>query len=187
MVFRTFCSSWRNSSRSWPRGTRIEGAEGLVEQQDRRIEGECPGDPDPLPLAAGQLARMTAADPVLCREVHQFEQGLDPAPDPCRTPALQLAGQADVARDAEVREQPAGLDHVADAAPQSDRIDCAKVPAADQDPAGARLGEAVDQLEGGGLAAESRLAARPVTQTPSPGISAESTRGPASTRYSWCC
>ena len=35
---------------------RVDGAEGLVHQQHRRVGGERAGDADPLALAAGELA-----------------------------------------------------------------------------------------------------------------------------------
>jgi hypothetical protein len=35
----------------------VEGRRGLVGDEDARLEGECAGDRDPLPLSAGELAR----------------------------------------------------------------------------------------------------------------------------------
>jgi hypothetical protein len=35
-----------------PSGYRVQGAKGLIEQHDGRVEGERSGNTDPLPLAA---------------------------------------------------------------------------------------------------------------------------------------
>ena len=41
-------------------GEGVEGAEGLVEEDDRRIGGEGPGEGDALALASGELGRVAA-------------------------------------------------------------------------------------------------------------------------------
>ena len=43
----------------------VEGAGGLVEDQDRRVAQQCPGDRDPLALSAGQTGAPLAQDGVV--------------------------------------------------------------------------------------------------------------------------
>ena len=60
---------------------------------------------------------------------------------------------ATLSRDRQVRQQAHLLDHVADAAPQLDRVLARHVLAADQDLARRRLDQPVDHAQGGRLAA----------------------------------
>ena len=80
----------------------VKGRQGLVEEQDLRLDGERPGERDALLLAAGQLPR----EPVTAAlEVDQFEQFAD-APGDIRIGALaHLESEADVAGDRQVRKQ----------------------------------------------------------------------------------
>src|SRR6185312_8002409 len=59
---------------------------------------------------------------------------------------------ADVAGDAHVRKQPAALEHVADAAAQSDRIDAGNVLARDDNAAAVGIDQPVGKPQQGGLA-----------------------------------
>ena len=61
-------------------GDRIEGGEGLVEQQQGRLGGQGAGDSHPLLLAPGELARQPGAK--LARlEAHGGQQFLHPGRD----------------------------------------------------------------------------------------------------------
>lgn len=67
-------------------GDRVDRAEGLVHQEDGRVGGERPRHPDPLLLAAGELARVAALE--LARvQAHQVEHLLDTALDAALGPA----------------------------------------------------------------------------------------------------
>jgi hypothetical protein len=83
------------------------------------------GQRDPLLLAAGELMRVTPAEPA---QPDRLEQGVDLA-------AAALAGgqpEADVARHRQVREQAAFLRDVADPAPLRWEVDAGVVRIGDQ-------------------------------------------------------
>ena len=93
---------------------RVDGAERLVHEHDRRVRGERPGDADALPLAAGELAREAVA--VLRRiEADEAEQLLGALLLAFLRPAQQARHGRHVLADRLVREQADLLDHVADA------------------------------------------------------------------------
>lgn len=136
-------------------GDRVDGAEGLVHEEHRRIGGEGPRDAHPLLLAAGHVLREPCAE--LRRiQADEIEQVLGALGDAALVPAEQTRDRADVALDRPVREQSAGLDDVADRLPQLVRVLPRHVPAVDQDPAGGRLDQAVDHLQRRRLAAAGR-------------------------------
>ena len=54
----------------------VEGRDRLVGDDQLRLQRQRPGDPDPLPLAAGELVREAVV--VLGREADPLEQLLDP-------------------------------------------------------------------------------------------------------------
>ena len=56
----------------------IECAEGLIEQQHDRLDGECPGERHALALAARQFRRIAAHQSF---DLHQFEQFMHPLGD----------------------------------------------------------------------------------------------------------
>ena len=61
-------------------GDRVDGAEGLVHEDDRRVGGQAAGDADALLLAAGELAGVAVA--VLLRvEADEVEQLVDAGVD----------------------------------------------------------------------------------------------------------
>ncbi len=72
----------------------VERAEGLVEQQDARLDRERARERNALALAAGELARIAVGEPV---ELNEIEQLLDPrtdrAPRPCGRHAAARAGR----------------------------------------------------------------------------------------------
>ena len=103
-------------------GEGIERAERLVHQHDARLCGQRARDADALALAAGEFVRKAVAV-LRAIEPHQVEQFVDPRGDLRRGRAEQFRRDADIAGDADMRKQPAALEHIADAAAQADRID----------------------------------------------------------------
>ena len=130
----------------------VDGAEGLVHEQDRRVGSQGPGDPHALALAARELGRVAAAVEVRV-EAHQGQQVACPLSSAARIPAQQAGDGGDVLGDRDVGEEAHLLDHVADAKPELDRVHAGDVLAVEQDPARGRLLQPVDHLQAGGLAA----------------------------------
>ncbi|MGY3457115.1 hypothetical protein ACVWW5_002565 [Bradyrhizobium sp. LM3.4] len=99
---------------------------------------------DPLTLAARKRVRQPVAmrGPI---ELHEFEQLINSRCDISRRHAEQLRRDPDIVGDAQMREQPAALEDVADAAPQRDRIGGLHVVALDRDGAPIRLDQAVGE------------------------------------------
>ncbi|GAA2710541.1 hypothetical protein GCM10010429_26110 [Micromonospora olivasterospora] len=114
---------------------RVQGAERLVQQHQRRPGRQRPGHRDPLLLAAGELVRHPRAVP---GEADQVEHLLDPA----GAAGGPVQAVADVVRDGQVREQRPLLRHDGDAA--AVRRDVHAVPehrpAGDRDRAGCLRG-----------------------------------------------
>src|SRR5918995_4335205 len=88
---------------------RVDGAERLVHEHDRRIGGESAGDSDALALAARQLGRVAVAV-VRRRQADELKQVIGPFPDPGPVPAQQARDDPGVGADREVREQADLLD-----------------------------------------------------------------------------
>ncbi|MGY4430255.1 hypothetical protein ACVWWO_002732 [Bradyrhizobium sp. F1.13.1] len=78
-------------------------------------------------------------------ELHELEQLIDSRRDIRCRDAEQFRRDPDIVGDAQMREQPAALEDIADAAPQRDRIDRLHVVALDRDRAVIRLDQAVGQ------------------------------------------
>ena len=112
---------------------RIHGAEGLVHQEDGGVAPEGAGHPDALALTARQLVGEPAAV-ALRVEADKLEQLDDAGVDPLLVPAEQARDGGDVVAHPSVREQPALLDHVADAAAQLHRVHLEDVGVVDEDP-----------------------------------------------------
>ena len=125
---------------------RVERAEGLVHKHDRRVGGERPRHPDPLPLPARELARVAVA---VDRGVEpdQLEQFVDAGADARLLPALEARHERDVARNRHVGEEADLLEHVADVPPQPDRVPVSGRVPLDADRARARREQPVDHLE----------------------------------------
>jgi hypothetical protein len=132
-------------------GDRVDRAERLVHQQQRRVGGQRARDADALLLAAGELRGIAVAH--LERQPDELEQLVDALADALLVPAEHARQRGDVVGDRAVREQADVLDRVADVAPQL--VDRAVVDAAavDQDLAVGDLDHPVHQAHRGGLAA----------------------------------
>src|SRR4051794_13782236 len=130
-------------------GQGVEGAEGLVEQDQRRIGGEGAGEGDPLALASGELGGIAAA---LSRgEPDQLQHLARPLLATVAVPAEETGDQLDVALDAPVGDQAAVLRHVADAATEGDGIEVRRGLSLDPHGAGGGLDHPVEGAEKSGL------------------------------------
>ena len=131
---------------------RVDRAERLVHQHQRRIGGEGTGNADALPLAARERHRVSVA--IAARlEPDQVEQLLDPCLHASLGPAQKARYDRHVLGHGEMWEEPHLLDHVSDPPPQLDRRQRHDVLAVDRDPPRGRLDQAVDHLHCGRLAA----------------------------------
>ena len=102
-------------------GDGIEGAEGLVHQEDGRIGGEGARDADALTLAAGKFARAAMRE-FTWVEADKLEHFIDASGDAGGIPVFQFGNEGDVLRDGEMREKACILDDVADAAAEMDGV-----------------------------------------------------------------
>ena len=129
----------------------VEGAERLVEQQHPGPVHQGPGQGDPLPLAAGQLPRPPAAEPL---EPDRGQRLLRPGPALGPGDALDHQPVADVLQHGHVREQRVVLEDRVDV-PVERRVP-GDVPAAEVHPARRRRLEAGDHPQHRGLARPGR-------------------------------
>ena len=126
----------------------VEGAQGLVEQQDGRVEHQGAGQGHPLLLTAGQLTRPPLLVP---EELDEFEGGADP---PGRLGLVQLLvpeAEGHVVGHAEEREEGVALEHRVHVPPVGWRV--GHVGAVEVDAAAGGLFEPRHQAKGGGLPA----------------------------------
>ena len=100
---------------------RVDRAERLVHQHQRRVNGQRPRHADALALAAGELGGVAVARLVRV-EADQLEQLVDALADALLRPAQQPRHGGDVGGHRQVREQPDLLDRVADLAAQVGRL-----------------------------------------------------------------
>ena len=133
---------------------RVDRAERLVHQQDRRVGGQRPGHADALLLTAGQLRRIAVGQlRVQPDPLEHAQRGLA-----CRPPGLALEHRhrGDVVDHPLMRHQAGALDDVTDAQAQLDRVDLGDVLAVDGQRARRRVDHPVDHPHRGGLAAAGR-------------------------------
>ena len=127
---------------------RIEIRERLVHEDERRLGDDRPRERDALLLAARQLSGIATSE---AAELDEVERAADPAfALPSRDPA-DLETEADVARDAEVREKGVVLEDHAEATAL--RRVARDVPAIDLDGAFIGVEQPGDAVERRGLAA----------------------------------
>ena len=91
----------------------VERGERLVEQQDRRLDGERAGERHALLLAARELARQAIAE---AAELHRLEEAIDLGGDLRPAHAARAQAVGDVLRHRHVREQGVVLEDDADVA-----------------------------------------------------------------------
>ena len=91
----------------------VQGAERLVHQQQRGVEGQRAGDGDALLHAAGELVRVVVAE---VREARQLQQLLRRGRGPVAGGAVDLEREADVAEDGAPGQEGRVLEHEADVA-----------------------------------------------------------------------
>ena len=133
---------------------RVDRAERLVHQHQRRVGGERTRKADALALTAGELRGEALR--VGRIEADEVEQLGGARLDPRARPAEQPRNRADVPLDRHVREEPDLLDDVADRAAQLGQVVVADRPAVDADVAARELDQPVDELERRRLAAARR-------------------------------
>ena len=100
---------------------RVDGAEGLVHEHQRRVRGEGPRHADALALATRELAGIAVAVPGRI-EADQGQQLVDAVTNSAAFPAQQARDDRHVVADRQVRQQAHLLDDVADPPPQLDRV-----------------------------------------------------------------
>jgi hypothetical protein len=99
-------------------GHRVDRAERLVHEKDRRIATKRPGHAHSLPLTPGELVG-EATGILRGVETDQLEQLLHPCFHPILVPTEKAGNGGDVVGDPTVRKQATLLDHVADATTQA--------------------------------------------------------------------
>ncbi len=92
----------------------VEGAEGLVEEEDPGLDGEGAGERHPLPLAPGELCRVAVGE---VADADQLQQLVGPPPDLGLGPPPDLQPEGDVPPDGQVPERRVVLEAEADAPP----------------------------------------------------------------------
>jgi hypothetical protein len=107
---------------------RVERAERLVHQQDRRIRGEGPRHADALTLSARQLIGPPGGV-VVAREPDQPEQLADARAHALVLPAFEPRHDSDVVGDGQVRKESHLLNDVAHGPAQADHIPVTRVSA----------------------------------------------------------
>ena len=129
---------------------RVDGAEGLVHEQDVRVGGEAAGDADSLLLAAGELGGIAGGE--LRVEAHGVHELAGPLARLALRGAAQHGDGGDVVQHGAVGQQARGLHDVADGAAQRDGIHPRDVLAVDGDASGGGVDHPVDHAHEGGLA-----------------------------------
>src|SRR5437773_1576636 len=127
---------------------RVERREGLVEQKHARMRHQRAADGDALPLATGELVRITFVE---SGEAYVFERGFDLGGNLGGRCLRHLQRERHIAFDCHVREKSVALEHHAHRPPFGWTVD--KILAFEQDPA------AVGQVEAGDHSQQCRLAA----------------------------
>lgn len=133
-------------------GDLVDGAEGLVHEQDLWRRGERPRDADALLLTAGKLGGIALEQFLV--EPDDREPFGDGGIGACFVFFIeQIRHVGDVLCDGHVRKEHAALDGVANVAAQLDEIHCANVAPHHADRAGVWREQAVDHFQHRGLAA----------------------------------
>ena len=92
--------------------TRVERAEGLVEEEHLRLDREGAGEGHPLALATGELRRIAVTELL---QLHQLEQLVDARPDLVLRPLPDRQPEGDVVAHGHVLEGRVVLEDEADA------------------------------------------------------------------------
>src|SRR5664280_2415492 len=128
----------------------VERAERLVHEEERRLRGERARHADALSLASRQLSRISRPE-LLGRKADPRKQIVDTRVDPVTLPPQELRHDGDIPGDRVMRKEARLLDHIADPAPEENRIPFARGLALDVDVAGDRREERVHHFQGGRL------------------------------------
>ncbi len=133
---------------------RVDGAERLVHEQQRRVRGERARDAHALALAAAELRRIAVGHVRI--EADERQELLHPRPGAGAVPAQQARDGGDVLGHGPMGEQADLLDRVADLPPQRRGLALADGAAVEADVARRELGHAVDEAHRRRLAAARR-------------------------------
>ena len=133
-------------------GHGVQGAEGLIHQDDRRGGGQCPEDADALLLSAGHL-RGVLVGVLLIGHLHHGEHVADDLVALLLGVLQQLGHHADVLGHRHVGEQADLLDHIADVAAQLHLVLGGDVLLVQIDLSRVGLDQTVYHLQCGGLTA----------------------------------
>ncbi len=133
-------------------GHGVQGAEGLIHQDDRRGGGQCPEDADALLLSAGHL-RGVLVGVLLIGHLDHGEQVADDLVALLLGVLQQLGHHADVLGHRHVGEQADLLDHIADVAAQLHLVLGGDVLLVQIDLSRVGLDQTVYHLQCGGLTA----------------------------------
>ena len=126
-------------------GDGVQRAEGLIEEQQGRVDGEGARHADPLALAARQFVRKPRRKCVRV-EAHQHEQLAHASLDAILRPLLEPRQQPHVRRNRKMRKESDFLNHVSDATPELRRCDLVSRLARDPYGAARRHEQTIDEL-----------------------------------------
>jgi DNA-binding transcriptional ArsR family regulator len=134
---------------------RVDRAERLVHEHERRIRGQSARDADPLALATGELRGVAVAD-LGGVQPDEVDQHVDALADALLLPAQDPGDRGDVLADGLVREQTDLLNRVADLAAQVGGALLTHGLAVEEDVAARHLDHPVHEAHRGRLAAARR-------------------------------
>src|SRR5260370_11911725 len=129
---------------------RIESAERLVHQKNRRIGSKCAGDADALTLPTGKLMRITRGDVTV--EANQLDEFFDALCNSFLRPVFDCRDEADVALNGEMWKKSDFLDHISDVAAQLDYVPLASREAFHTNFTIREIEQTIHQLKCSGLA-----------------------------------
>src|SRR5580704_9241844 len=129
---------------------RVQGPEGLVHQENRRIGGQGAGDSHALALPAGKLSGLSRGE-FGDVETHQFQHFAHPLAHPRCGPGFQTRNHGHILLHGPVREEAHVLNHVTNAPTQANRIPVGLRASLDNDFARGRFEQAVNELESSGF------------------------------------
>jgi len=123
----------------------IEGAKGLVHQENRRVGGKGAGDANTLALAAGKFVRV-AGRVFGGIETDQGEEFVDAGSDASGVPFFERRDQGNVLGHREVGEKTCVLNDIADAAAEANGVPVGSGAALDENLAGDGEQKTVDEF-----------------------------------------
>src|SRR4026208_517553 len=129
----------------------IQCTKRFIQQQQGRICCERAGDPYPLTLTAGQLARIARGE-LRWGKPDLSQQILNASVDLVGWPAFQTRDQSNIGGDSKMRKESCLLNYVDDSPPQPDQVPGGRANTLDRDLAGTRKQQAIHHFQRGGPA-----------------------------------